>query len=198
MMDSMSLFTLALTLFLIMNPLGNMKHFLSLLRELKAPRHRFVVAREMVFALIIMFIFSLLGERIAWAFSFDETTIYLASGAILFLAAIKIIFPKEEHIPHIHGEEPFLIPIAIPIIASPALLATIMLYSQSEILVWPMVLSIFIAWTLSIVLLLGSRRILRLIGPNGLIAIERIMGIVLVLLAVQRFMEGILLFVAHK
>lgn len=194
----MSLFTLALTLFLIMNPLGNMKYFLSLLHELKAQRHRFVIAREMVFALIIMFIFSLLGERISWAFSFDETTIFLASGVILFLAAIKIIFPKEEHIPHIHGEEPFLIPIAIPIIASPALLATIMLYAQSEVLLWPMIVSIIIAWGLSMLLLLGSRRILRLIGPNGLVAIERIMGIVLVLLGVQRFMEGILLFTAHK
>lgn len=194
----MSLLTLTLTLFLIMNPMGNMKYFLSLLHELKASRQSFVIAREMVFALLTMFIFSLLGERISWAFSFDDTTIFLASGVILFLSAIKIIFPKEEHIPRIHGEEPFLIPIAIPIIASPALLATIMLFSQAETLVWPMVSSIIIAWTLSILLLLSSRRILRLIGPNGLIAIERLMGMVLVLLAVQRFMEGVLLFMAHK
>lgn len=195
----MTMMTLTLTLFLIINPLGNMKHFLTLLEGMKARRHFYVIAREMILALIAMCIFSFFGEGIASAFELPYTAIYIASGLILFLSAIKILFPpKEDFIPRIHGEEPFLVPIAIPIIASPALLATIMLFSQTEPLVWPMMAAIFIAWGISVLLLLGSRKILHVIGTNGLTAIERLMGMVLVLISVQRFMEGILLFMSEK
>jgi multiple antibiotic resistance protein len=153
----------------------------------------------MILALITMFIFSFFGEHIAGAFGLDQTTIFITSGLILFLTAIKIIFPsKEDSIPRFHGEEPFLVPIAIPIIASPALLATIMLFSQTEPLVWPMAVSILIAWGISMLLLLASRTILKLIGQNGLIALERLMGMILILLSVQRFMEGILLFMGEQ
>jgi multiple antibiotic resistance protein len=191
--------TLTLTLFLIINPLGNMKHFLALLEGLKARRHLYVVAREMILALIAMCIFALFGERIAEIFELPYTAIYIASGLILFLTAIKILFPsKEDFIPRIHGEEPFLVPMAIPIIASPALLATIMLFAQTEPYVWPMMICIFVAWGVSVLLLLASRTILKTIGTNGLTAIERLMGMVLVLISVQRFMEGILLFMSEK
>jgi multiple antibiotic resistance protein len=194
----MTLLTLSLTLFLIMNPLGNMKHFLSLLQGLKGRRQTYVIAREMVLALIAMFVFSFFGEYIADAFHLSQTTIFLSSGLILFLTAIKIIFPpKEDHIPRIHGEEPFFVPIAIPIIASPALLATILLFSQTEPLVTPMIVSILIAWGIGTILLLLSRPILHIIGQNGLLAIERLMGLILILISVQRFMEGVLLFIGE-
>jgi multiple antibiotic resistance protein len=195
----MTLLTLILTLFLIINPLGNMKHFLTLLEGLKSKRQCFVIAREMILALITMFVFSFFGEHIAGAFDLKQTTIYLASGLILFLSAIKIIFPpKEDFIPRLHGEEPFLVPIAIPIIASPALLATIMLFSQTEPLMWPMVVSILVAWGLSVLLLLASRPILKMVGQNGLVAIERLMGMILILISIQRFMEGVLLFMGEQ
>lgn len=195
----MSLQTLALTLFLIINPLGNMKHFLSLLEGLRPRRQFYVISREMVLALITMFIFSFFGEYIASAFHLSETTIFITSGLILFLTAIRILFPpKEEHFPRFHGEEPFLVPIAIPIIASPALLATIMLFAQSEPLVWPMVVSILIAWGVSVLLLLASRTILKIVGQNGLTAIERLIGMVLILISVQRFLEGVLLFMGEQ
>lgn len=194
----MSLITLCLTLFLIINPLGNMKWFLSLLEGMKAQRQSYVIAREMLLALVAMFVFSFFGEKISLFFSIDNTTVFVSSGIILFLVAIKILFPpKEDHIPRIHGEEPFLVPIAIPIVASPALLATIMLFSKAEPLVSTMVIGILVAWFCSAILFLGSRKILRLLGPNGLVAIERLMGMVLILVAVQRFMDGILLFLSH-
>jgi multiple antibiotic resistance protein len=197
-MEHMTLFTLTLTLFLIMNPLGNMKHFLTLLEGLKARRQFYVIAREMLIALVTMFIFSFFGEGIAAAFHLTQTAIFITSGLILFLTAIKILFSsKEDYIPKFRGEEPFLVPIAIPIIASPALLATIMLFSQTEPLVWPMIVSILIAWGISILLLLASGPILKIIGQNGLTAIERLMGMILVLVSVQRFMEGVQLFIGE-
>jgi multiple antibiotic resistance protein len=194
----MTLFTLTLTLFLIINPLGNMKHFLTLLEGLKARRQFYVIAREMLIALVTMFIFSFFGEGIAAAFHLTQTAIFITSGLILFLTAIKILFSsREDYIPKFRGEEPFLVPIAIPIIASPALLATIMLFSQTEPLVWPMIVSILIAWGISILLLLASGPILKVIGQNGLTAIERLMGMILVLISVQRFMEGVQLFIGE-
>ena len=195
----MTLLTLTLTLFLIINPLGNMKHFLSLLEGLRFRRQFFVIAREMLLALILMFIFALFGKEIAWVFGLNTTAIFITSALILFLTALKILFPpKEDFIPKLRGEEPFLVPIAIPIIASPALLATIMMFSQSEPLVYPMMVCIFIAWGVSVLLLLASRTILKVIGQSGLTAIERLMGMILILISVQRFMEGVLLFMGEQ
>ena len=192
----MSLFTLSLTLFLIINPLGNMKYFLTLLEGLRSGRRSYIIAREMCLALATMLIFSFFGEGIAAAFSLTRTTIFITSGLILFLAAIKILFPsREDYLPKFRGEEPFLVPIAIPLVASPALLATIMLFSQTEPFVLPMLASILIAWGVSVLLLLASGPILKLVGQNGLTAIERLMGMVLVLVAVQRFMEGVRIFI---
>jgi multiple antibiotic resistance protein len=193
----MSLFTLALTLFLIINPLGNMKLFMSLVEAISPERRKFVVMRELLFALLAMFFFSLLGERIAWAFSFTNTTVLIAAGLILFLTALRILFPKELHLPKVHGEEHFLVPIAIPIVASPALLATIMLFAQAEELMWPLHFAILIAWAVSATLFLHSAKVMKVLGHNGLLAIERLMGMVLVLIAVQRFMDGITSFIAH-
>ena len=192
----MSLFTLSLTLFLIINPLGNMKYFLTLLEGLRSGRRSYIIAREMCLALATMLIFSFFGEGIAEAFSLTRTTIFITSGLILFLAAIKILFPsREDYLPKFRGEEPLLVPIAIPLVASPALLATIMLFSQTEPFVLPMLASILIAWGVSVLLLLASGPILKLVGQNGLTAIERLMGMVLVLVAVQRFMDGVRIFI---
>jgi multiple antibiotic resistance protein len=195
----MTLLTLCLTFFLILNPLGNLKVFLSVFEGMKHSRQSFVIAREMIIALGAMFLFAFFGKEITHIFSLDTTTVFITSGLILFLVAIKILFPpKEEHLPRIHGEEPFLIPIAIPVVASPALLATIMLFSNTEQLVMPIIFAILIAWFISAIIFLGSRKILRVLGPNGLLAIERLMGMVLVFLSVQRVMDGVLLFMSQQ
>jgi len=194
----MSLFSLTLTLFLVMDPLGKVKHFLRLLGDIPAKRQKVVIAREMGIALIAMLVFSLLGEKISGAFQVDRTTVFLSSGVILFLSAINILFPRGDHFPQIHNEEPFIVPIAIPIIASPALLAMIMLFSQAEPNTWLMLVAVVAAWAISSLLLLSSRTLVRVLTQNGLLAIERLMGMILVLIAIQRFLEGIMLFMAEK
>jgi multiple antibiotic resistance protein len=195
----MAFTTLTLTLFLIMNPLGNMKHFLLLLEGLPSRRRTFIIWREMLLALAVMYSFAFLGDTIAKLFHYDQTTCFLSSAVILFLVGIKILFPsKDDQLPKFHGEEPFIVPIAIPIIASPALLATIMVFAQAEPLLLPMSLGILIAWGASVILLLGSQTVVRFIGQGGLTAIERLMGMILILISVQRFMEGILLFIGQQ
>ncbi len=195
----MTIFTLTLTLFLIINPLGNAKQFLAFLTGISPARSRTIVIRELLIALVTILFFSFVGEWIFCLLGISKTTVYLSTGIILFLTAIKILFSTHDYIPRIAGEEPYVVPLAIPMIASPSLLAAVMLYASAEPYVSPMIVSIILAWLLSGIVLLSSRKLLNLVGNSGLLAFERLMGMVLVLIAIQRFMEGVLLFViAHQ
>ncbi len=190
----MTLFSLTLVLFLIMDPMGKLKSFLSLIQGYTPARKRKIVLRELGFALIAMLFFNFVGDYLLTLLDIDDPAVYLASGVILFLIAIQILFPKPEN-----GEakkknsEPYLVPIAIPMMAGPALLATIMLYAitTSHVL---MVSSIFIAWIIVGIIFLLSDKIFNLIGTSGLLACEKLMGMVLVLMAIQRMLQGVLLF----
>jgi multiple antibiotic resistance protein len=142
-----------------------------------------------------MLFFSFLGEWLINLLSLSMVTVYITSGVILFLTAIKILFSQEERFPAKHGEEPFLVPLAIPIIAGPALLATIMLFSSTEEAVSTMFTAILFAWGITSALLLNSRLVVKVLGPSGLIACERLMGMVLVLISIQRMAAGALLFI---
>ena len=192
----MSLLSLILVLFLIMDPFGNAKSFISYLEGINPKRQRFIIIREMLIALFATLLFSLIGEYIFTLLDISETTVYLSSGVVLFLTALKILFPKAKDTIDLQSPrpEPFLVPLAIPLIAGPALLATVMLYAQTEPSPYTMIIAILVSWAASITVLLSSKQLMRLIGNSGLIACERLMGMVLVLLSVQRFLEGITLF----
>lgn len=189
----MSLFTMTLLLLLIMDPIGNLYSYLSLVKELNPQRQKWVIFREMGIALLAMLGFYYLGEFLFDFLNLSECTLRLASGVILFLIAIKVLFSAPDS-PRAHLEqgEPFIFPFAIPLIAGPALLATIMLYSHIEKSQSEMLLAILIAWFLSVVILFFSRPIYSLLGKSGLMAGERLIGMVLVLIAVQAFLQGIL------
>lgn len=194
----MTIFSLTLIFFLIMDPLGHVKSFISYLEDLKSRRQKIVIMREMLLALITTLVFNFLGEYLFHLLEIKETTAYLASGLILFLVAIKILFPRSElaDAPKPVGE-PFLVPLAIPMIAGPALLATVMLYASTEPSPWTTLIAVAISWTASCVILLCSRSLLKLLGPGGLTACEKLMGMILVLLSIQRIMQGIILFQAN-
>lgn len=155
--------------------------------------------REMLIALGVMLLFNLLGEALFELLHFSEVALRLASGLILFLVAIKILFPATDSPrAHLPAGEPFVFPLAIPLLAGPALLATIMLYShldQSRALMIP---AILIAWVASSFTLFVSPFLQRVLGSNGLAACERLTGMILVLLSIQRFADGVQLFVTGK
>lgn len=191
----MSLISIVLVLFLIMDPIGSISSLLYMIQDLPRKRQVYIIIREMAIALIAMLIFNYIGEYIFNYLQITETTVRLSSGLILFLTAIKILFPAIDSIrANIPKEEPFVTPLAIPLIAGPSLLATIMLYAHIETHQCPMLFGILIAWFLSLIVLLSANFLQKTLGKNGLMACERLMGMVLVLLAVQRFMEGITLF----
>lgn len=191
----MSLVTLIVILFLIMDPVGNVSSFLTLVKELPPEKQKWIVFREMLIALGLMLAFNFLGEGIFYVLDVSETTVSLTSGTILFLVAIKILFPSVDSLrANLPKGEPFITPLAIPLIAGPSLLATIMLFAHLEPQT-AMLPAILIAWVLSVLVLLASSYLQSLLGVNGLVACERLMGMILVLLAIQRFLEGVQKFV---
>ncbi|MDB6080990.1 MAG: putative antibiotic transporter [Chlamydiia bacterium] len=179
-----------------MDPLGKVQGFLTYLEGLNPKRQGFVIVREMLIALVTMIIFNFLGEELFKLFEISEITVHLTSGIILFLVAIKILFPSTSEEEHKKDttEEPFLVPLAIPMIASPALLATIMLFASAEQDPWKSFIAVIIAWIVSCLILLSSKTLLRTLSPSGLTACEKLMGMILVLLSIQRILAGVILF----
>ena len=192
----MDWFSLAFILFLIMDPFGNITSYLSLVKEYSQKRKRAILVREMLIALGAMTLFSFIGEYLFHILEISEKTIYIGSGIILFLVALKILFPTEDSPrAHLPEGEPFIVPLAIPLIAGPSLLTTIMLFSHIEPSVLLMLTAIFSAWLISTLILYFAPAIQKIIGSNGLMALERLMGMILILIAIQRFLEGVHLFI---
>lgn len=189
------LLTIAITLFIIMDPIGNISSYLSLMQEVPPKRQFYVLLREMLIALVAMFAFYILGEFIFWFLEISETAVWLASGVILFLTAIKILFPATDSLRrNLPKGEPYVVPLAIPLIAGPSLLATIMLYAHMESCRPLMVTAMLLAWMGAIAVLMSASWLQRILGNNGLMACERLTGMLLVMIAIQRFMEGVRMF----
>lgn len=195
----MTLTSIALVLFLIMDPFGNISAFLSQLERYDKKTRFYITIREMLFVLFIAVVFNYIGEFLFKILAVSDITVRLSSGIILFLTALEILFPTvnafRQNLPK---DEPYLIPLAVPLTAGPSLLATIMLYAHLEDSQMLMLLGILIAWILALFTLLLAEPISRLIGKNGLTAMERLMGMLLVMIAIQRFMEGVKLFIETR
>lgn len=185
--------TAFVTLALVMDPLGNVPLFLSVLKDVPQERRFKVIMRELVIALAVMLLFLFAGEKVLNLLGLQQEAIAIAGAIILFLIAIRMIFPS----PHgIMGEtpegEPFIVPLAIPAIAGPSVLAIAMLLVSNDparMLEWT--IALICAWLATSIVLLASPLLLRALGNRGLIASERLMGMVLVIIAVQMFFDGV-------
>ena len=189
----MKIFSAVVTLFLIMDPIGNIPVFLSVLKDVAPERRNKVLLREVLLAYVVLLAFLFLGQYILQLLSLRQETISIAGGIVLFLIALKMIFPTEHGIMGDTPEgEPFLVPLAIPLTAGPSTLAALLLLQQSETgSIWNLWLAVTIAWALTAAILLSSTFFYRLLRQKGLIAMERLMGMLLVMLAVQMFLDGI-------
>ncbi len=192
----MNLFTYSLILFLIMDPIGNTRSLCQVMQQVDPSRRKAILGRETLLALAVMVAFNFLGEFFFDALGLSETAVRLASGLIMFMISFLMLFPKHEDGLYKSKEGgPFLFPIAIPMMAGPATLATIMLFAHSEPNISVLLGAIAIAWILVSASLLSATQLVRVLGDNGLTALERLMGMILLLLAVQRFMDGVKLFI---
>ncbi|NGX60286.1 MAG: hypothetical protein KR126chlam3_01457 [Chlamydiae bacterium] len=188
----MTLFSLSLSLFLLMDSIGNVPIFLAVLKEIDPQRHRYIITRELIIALFIIIGFYFLGDFLLSILNISQHAVLISGGIILFTIGINLVFPrKEKNIDWNAGQEPFLVPLAVPLVSGPAVLAAVMLYSHQKIPIWRCLSAILIAWVATAIILLSSIHLKRLLGDRGLIACERFTGLLLIMIAVQMFLNGL-------
>lgn len=190
------LFSIAFALFLLMDPIGNVPIFISILKDVEPHRLRKIILREMLIALGIIIAFNFLGEFLLNFLHIDRSTLLISGGLILFIIAMRMVFPEKTPTGTslLPLKEPFIVPLAVPLVAGPAVLAAVMLYSYQHDNPWMSIGAICLAWVASTLILLCATRLRKLLGDRGLIACERLMGLLLILLSVQMFLEGTQLF----
>lgn len=195
----MDLSSAILTLFLILDPLGNIPVFLAVLRSVPPARRRRVLLREIAIAYLVLLAFLFLGNSFLHLLGLKQETISISGGIVLFLIAIRMIFPGESATPTESYEgEPFIVPMAIPLFAGPSAFAALLLMERaSPASLLPLLLALTVAWAASGLILLSSSFFYRIFRERGLIAMERLMGMVLVMLAVQMFMNGVKAFLVR-
>lgn len=189
----MSLLSATILLFLVMDPLGNILLFVTALQSVPAKRRKRVVARELLIAYAVLVLFLFTGEHLLNALNITGPALTIAGGLVLFLIALRMVFPSSEHslAEHVKGE-PFLVPLAIPYVAGPSALATLLLLMSRDPQRWPVwLLALTCAWLASAAILILGGQLSRFLGARGLLALERLMGLLLVTLAVQMFIEGL-------
>ena len=189
----MTFLSAAVLLFFVMDPIGNIPLFLAALAPVDPRRRTLVVARELCVAYGLLVAFLFVGRPFLATLRISEPALTIAGGIVLFLIALRMVFPST------HGSlgeasegEPFVVPLAVPYIAGPSALATVLLLTSrdpSRQLEW--LLSITAACLASATILLSGARLSKLLGTKGIIAIERVMGMVLVASAVQMVLDGI-------
>ena len=183
----------AVTIFLIMDPIGNAPIFNSVLLRLDRNRRIKVIARELVIALVILLGFLFAGNAILAFLGLTQSSLNIAGGVLLFIISLRMIFPnRTDHAEEVKVEDPFIVPLAIPLIAGPSTIAVLLLLSSNQpgqIMQWAVAL--VLAWLGAAVLLLSSPKLLEYVGARGSRALERLMGMILVLLATQMLLNGI-------
>lgn len=182
-----------------MDPLGNIPLFLSALKVVSPERRRIVLLREIIIAYIVLLMFLFLGNYILQFLGLEQETISISGGIVLFLIAVRMIFPGDKPMASDSLEgEPFVVPLAVPLFAGPSVLAALLLMQRAAPADTRLLFfATTIAWVLSGVILLSSTFFYRILRERGLIAVERLMGMLLVMLAVQMFMNGVKTFLAR-
>ena len=182
-------------LVLITDPLGNIPFFVSALRKVRPERKRIVVVRECLIAFAALLAFLLAGRPVLGLLHLSEDALRASGGVILLIIAIRMIFP--EHGARLGEDEastaePFIVPVAIPLIAGPSAMATVLLMSTPDRL---QVLSIAGSLTVTIAItaavFLASTRIQKALGEQAITALERLMGLVLTAIAVEMLLGGV-------
>ena len=191
--DLISAFVL---LFLVLDPLGNLALVASLLKQVDSKRRARIVIRECFIAYLILLAFMFGGRQFLDAMNLSEISLSIAGGVILFMIAINMVFKSSESVfgqsPEQLDHEPFIVPLAIPLIAGPSALATVMLMVSRE----PAKLGVWIAamtaaMVVSAILLVLGEKIEKLLGKRAMEAIERLMGLILTAIAVEMLLGGI-------
>jgi multiple antibiotic resistance protein len=193
----MDILSATLLLLTIMDPLGNVATFVSALRPVPPEKRLRVIARELVVALVILVAFLFAGPWLLSLLHLKQEALFISGGIVLFLIALKMIFPPSKHDEE-PMSEPFIVPLATPMVAGPSVLATLLvLVSTQPEHLWRWFAALLIAWGLTAAVLLSAPAIARVLKEKGSLAVERLMGMLLVMVAVQMFLNGIEHYLKH-
>lgn len=188
----MDFLSAAVMLFLILDPLGNIPVFIAVLEGVPEDQRWRVVLRELIIALVVLVVFLFAGQWILNFLGLQESSLSIAGGVILFLIALNMVFPSKGLHPEPEKEDPFIVPLAVPLIAGPSAIAALILLATSQpgrMLTWAGAL--LVAWAVTALILLTSSKWMNLIGRRGLRALEKLMGMLLIMIAVQMFLNGL-------
>ncbi len=193
----MEILSAVVLLALVTDPFGNVPLVNAMLAGVPEPRRRLVILRECAIAFALLMAFMVGGRKFLEVMHLSETSLSIAGGVILFMIAIRMVFPGAgPALGEPPGGEPFIVPLAIPFIAGPSALATVMLMATREpgkLGMWA--LAVTVTMVLVSLILLAGERLQRLMGDRLMQAIERLMGLILTAMAVEMLLGGIRAFV---
>ncbi len=187
-----------ITLALVMDGFGNIPLFITALKKVAPERRKTVLLRELGIALLIMVAFLFLGKWFLHAFGIHEYSLSIAGGIILFIISVKLVFGGGEEDPKSDPkeDEPFVVPLAIPLVAGPAALSMVMITAAQQSNKLITLGAVLVASLINSLILMASFPLSNLLGKRGLIAIERLTGMILILMSVDMVMGGISTFMS--
>lgn len=189
--ENMNFFTLTFTIFILLSAYAQIPVFLALLAPFEQKRQRVIIFREMLIALLALFIFILFGVKVLQIIGIKQHVIGIAGGFLLILIALNMIFPKGDAVKGVPQHEPFVVPLAIPCIAGPGAITSLIVLSKAQGILLATG-ALFVAWIPSTFILLMAPSIKNYLGDKGLQAVERLGGMVIVLIGIQMFANGVL------
>jgi MarC family membrane protein len=192
-MNTESWLAVLMSLIVITDPFGNIPYFLAALKHIPQERRIHIIARECFIAFAVLLFFLFFGSIFLKIFGLKEESLRIAGGVILFLIALRMIFPSENNslFHGMHGQEPFIVPIAVPLIAGPSAMAAVILLShQSPEQTWSWVAAIAIAIAVTSLVFWSAQTLHKILGEQTITAIERLMGMILAAMAIQMLLEG--------
>ena len=182
--------SIALLLFIVLDPFGNLVTLNTLLRTTEPRRRRHIIIRESIIALGILQLSVFAGGVVLHALGLQAYTLGISGGIVLFMIALGMIFPTHRVIDKEGLDDPLVVPIAMPLIAGPGAISAVILMAQNNP-VTNVALAVVVAWLPTAIILAVSTWIFNLLGPRGAMAVERLMGILLVMLSVQMVLDGL-------
>ncbi len=194
----MSLWSIALSLFLIANPIGNIPAFVTIVKDFPFDRQKIILFRESIFSFLIAVAFLYLGDAFLKTIKIQQFAVGLSGGTLLFLVSLGMIFPPEPTASKAKSTiEPFIVPIATPLITGGGTLTTIMIYSAKEQNDLKITLACVIAWIAVTFVVVSSAYLNKLLGKRGLLALEQLMGMILSMISMDIIIKGASLFIDY-
>lgn len=191
--NSFGIISTAIVLTFILDPFGNVPIILAILKDVDKSRHRKIIVREMLVGLVILMFFLFMGQSFLNIFHLETTSVRIAGGLIFFVIAINLIFPSKDGSGLFSAQgEPFIVPIALPMVAGPSAMATlIVLSNQHGDDMSGLTAAVLIAWGITAIILFLAPFFNKILRKKGLLALEKLMGMLLLIMAVQMLLDGI-------